>query len=181
MSALTAAKPHAPTSGILDLIRRRPVATYLIMSFTGFWLSLLPVLFINAAWYSFPVSTIAALLGYALPAFLVTAITDGRAGVRDLLERSLRWRIGIRWYTLALIGIPAGMFLIATTFLGTAPLEALGDKWTLLFTVFVPEVLIAVVRTHLFEELGWTGFVQHRLQDPHSHSWQVSWWRRRSR
>ena len=168
MTTLAAAGPNTFAERMQALIRRRPVAAYLVMSFTGFWLSLLPVLFINASLWSFPFSTIGAILGYALPAFLVTAITDGRAGVRDLLECSLRWRIGIRWYVPALLGIPAAMFLIATSFLGTGPLQALVDKWTLLFTVVVPQVLIGVARTHLCEELGWTGFMQHRLQNRHS-------------
>src|SRR3712207_7564446 len=52
------------------------------------------------------------------------------AGVRDLLARALRWRAGPRWYALALLGLPAGMFLIATTFLGTAPLAARSEEHT---------------------------------------------------
>jgi uncharacterized protein len=32
------------------------------------------------------------LLGSAVPAFIVTALVSGKAGVRDLTRRSLRWR-----------------------------------------------------------------------------------------
>ena len=166
MAALAAAEPAASTSGMRALIRRHPVAAYVIMTTTGAWLGLLPVLFLNAT-LSTPYRIIFGILALALPAFLVTAIADGRAGVRDLLAGALRWRVGIRWYALALLGIPAAMLLLATTFLGTAPLAALGDKWSLLFTVFLPEVLVAVVTAQLFEELGWTGFVQQRLQQRH--------------
>jgi uncharacterized protein len=165
-AALTAAEPHAPTSGIRALIRRRPVAAYVIMTTTGAWLGLLPVLFLNAT-LSIPYRMIFSILVLALPAFLVTAIADGRAGVRDLLARALRWRVGLRWYALALLGLPVGMLLLATTVLGTAPLATLIDKWSLLFTMFVPDVLIAVVTVQLFEELGWTGSVQQRLQGRH--------------
>lgn len=168
ISALIAAAPRASTSGIRASIRRHPVTAYLIMAFTGLWLSLIPVLFLNAAWpYLFPFSVIGNILVFALPAFLVTAIADGEAGVRDLLGRSLSWKAGVRWYALALLGIPAGILLIATIYLGAAPLESLGDKWTLLIMVFVSDVLMALVTVQLFEELGWTGFVQHRLQDRH--------------
>src|SRR3712207_3241816 len=38
-------------------------------------------------------SSLAMVLGLALPAFLVTAAMSGKAGVRDLLSRSLRWRV----------------------------------------------------------------------------------------
>src|SRR3712207_1572352 len=41
------------------------------------------------------VVSVAAILGVALPAFLVTAATGGEAGVRDLLGRCLRWRVGV--------------------------------------------------------------------------------------
>src|ERR687886_295754 len=68
-----------------------------------------------------------------------------RAGVRALLARALRWRVGPRWYALALLGFPAAMFLLATSFLGAAPLRALADKWPLVFAEFLPQVLLAVV------------------------------------
>ena len=167
MSTLTSAKLHAPTSKIAALVGRNPVTTYLIMTNSLIWLSLLPVLF-PTAHLPQPPGVLSNIAVFALPAFLVTAIADGREGVRGLLGRSLRWRIGIRWYMLSLLGIPVGIFLIAATFLGTAPLEALIDKWPLLFKVFVPQVLIAVASVQLVEEIGWTGFVQHRLQDRHN-------------
>ena len=169
IAALAAAEPDAPSSGIRALIGRHPVAAYLIMVFTGLWLSLVPTLFLNASTWPppFPFDMIGSILVFALPPLLVTAIIDGRAGVRDLLARALRWRVGPRWYALALLGLPVGMFLIAATFLGAAPLQALADKWPLVFTEFLPNVLIALVTVQLYEELGWTGFVQHRLQNRH--------------
>lgn len=153
------------TSSIRGLIRHRPVAAFLVLSFVGMWLSLLPVLLFGAPMRLF--SAIGAASGLALPAFLVTAITGGRVGVRDLAGRALRWRVGVHWYALAILGIPAGVVLIAATFLGPAPLGALADRWTLLLKVFAPEVLIALVTIQLFEEIGWAGFVQHRLQGRH--------------
>jgi membrane protease YdiL (CAAX protease family) len=37
----------------------------------------------------------------------------------------------------------------------------------LLFTVFLSGVLIPLVLVNVFEETGWTGFMQHTLQDRH--------------
>ena len=167
MAARTAAGPAAPTSGIRALIRRHPVAAYVIMTTIGAWLGQLPVLVFDAPMRPFPFGMILSILVLALPAFLVTGVADGRAGVRDLLARALRWRVGPRWYALALLGIPAVMFLLAATFLGAAPLRALADKWPLVFAEFLPQVLLALVTVQLFEELGWTGFVQQRLQERH--------------
>lgn len=33
-----------------------------------------------------------------MPAFIVTALVSGKAGVRDLARRSFRWRVPLRWY-----------------------------------------------------------------------------------
>jgi hypothetical protein len=41
-------------------------------------------------------------LGLGVAAFLVTAALSGRAGVADLGRRSVRWRVPVRWYLIAL-------------------------------------------------------------------------------
>ncbi len=112
-------------------------------------------------------SSLSMIFGLALSAFLVTAATGGKAGVRDLLRRCLRWRVGILWYLLALLGLLLGTLLVASVFLGLAPLQALVEKWPLFFTMFVPEILIAFVLIQLWEETAWTGFLQHTLQERH--------------
>src|SRR4029453_19063692 len=45
-------------------------------------------------------------LGAGLAAFLVTAALSGRAGVADLGRRSVRWRVPVRWYLIALFSVP---------------------------------------------------------------------------
>ena len=107
------------------------------------------------------------LFGSALPAFLVMAALHGRAGVRDLASRSLRWRVGARWYLFALLGVPIAVVLCASVIFGLAPLNALVDKWPLLFTVMLPNLLLRIVFFNVIEEIGWTGFLQARLQDRH--------------
>jgi membrane protease YdiL (CAAX protease family) len=112
-------------------------------------------------------SSIGVIFGLALPAFLVTAVISGKAGVLDLLGRVFRWRVGVRWYLIALLGLPVTTLLVASAFLGLTPLQALLEKWPLFFTVFVPELLLAVVLIQIFEETAWTGFVQDTLQERH--------------
>jgi membrane protease YdiL (CAAX protease family) len=107
----------------------------------------------------------ASILGVALPALLVTAATRGGAGVRDLLGRCLRWRVGIGWYLVALFGLLAASVLVGSVFQDPAPLVALAERWPLLFTLFLPEVLFPFLFIQLFEEAGWTGFMQHTLQE----------------
>jgi hypothetical protein len=50
-----------------------------------------------AAWRS-DTARLENVLGSAVPAFVVTALVSGRAGVWDLARRSLRWRVPLRWY-----------------------------------------------------------------------------------
>src|SRR3712207_3537964 len=126
-----------------SFVSRHPVASFLVVAYVIFWASWAPVLFLGAPPRLF--SAIGAVLGLALPAFLVTAATDGKAGVRDLMRRALRWRVGIGWYLLAILAIPIGALLLAPIFLGLAPLQAVGENWSLLFTVFVPQLLLALV------------------------------------
>ena len=148
-----------------SFISRHPVVSFLVAAYAIFWASWMPVLFLGAPPRLF--SAIGAILGLALPAFLVTAATDGKVGVHDLMRRTLRWRVGIGWYLLAALAIPLGALLLAPIFLGLAPLQAFGENWPLLFTAFLPQLLLALVTVQFFEELGWAGFVQHRLQARH--------------
>jgi membrane protease YdiL (CAAX protease family) len=135
------------------------------MAYAIFWASWVPVLFLAAPPRLF--SAVGALLGLAAPAFVITAVTQGRVAVIDLVRRTLRWRVGIGWYVFAVLAVPFGAMLLAPMFLGLAPLQGIGQTWPLLFTHFAPQLLLAVVTVQFFEELGWSGFVQHRLQARH--------------
>jgi membrane protease YdiL (CAAX protease family) len=111
--------------------------------------------------------SLGTIFGVALPAFLVMAAMHGRAGVLDLARRSFRWRVGVRWYLVALLGVPVAAVLCASVIFGLAPLNALVEKWELLFTVVLPQLLLSIVFFNLAEEIGWMGFLQARLQDRH--------------
>lgn len=120
---------------------RHPAAAFLAMAFGFGWTSLIPILLSEDGFGVVPielpltlVQTLATLLGLALPAFLVTAATGGKEGVRDLLSRLLRWRVGIRWYLVAIFGLFVAVLLAAVPFLGAASLDALMEKWPSLFT-----------------------------------------------
>ena len=174
MSAPTTSAPPQPPphSALRHLVAGHPATAFLVMAFGFGWTSLIPILLSENGFGVLPielpltvVQTLATVLGLALPAFLVTAATGGKEGVRDLLSRLLRWRVGVRWYLIALFGLPVTMLLAAIPFLGVAPLEALAQKWGLIFTVFLPGVILPFLHTNLWEELGWAGFLQSTLQE----------------
>jgi len=173
-TAIENRQPANPYPGLRGLVARHPASAFLVMAFGFGWTSLIPILLSEDGFGVVPielpltlVQTLATLLGLVLPAFLVTAATGGREGVRDLLNRLLRWRVGVRWYLVATFGLFLAVLLAATSFLGAPPLEALGRKWGLLFTVFLPGVVLPLLHTNLWEELGWTGYLQSTLQDRH--------------
>ena len=85
--------------------------------------------------------------------------------MRDLARRSLRWRVGARWYLVVLFGIPVASVVCASVIYGAAPPNALVNKWQYLFTLILPSLLIRIVFLNTIEEIGWLGFLQARLQD----------------
>jgi uncharacterized protein len=107
------------------------------------------------------------IVGSAVPALVVTAIVSGRTGVRELARRSLRWRVPLRWYAIALLAPP--MLVLATTVVlyGVTPLSALVENWPLLLTSFLPTLAWMIVLNNVAEEVGWTGFLFPRLQHRH--------------
>ena len=168
--------PHnqqpANSSALRRLIARHPATAFLVMAFGFGWTSLIPILLSENGFGVLPielpltvVQALVTVLGLAVPAFLVTAATGGKEGVHDLLSRLLRWRVGVRWYLIAIFGLPVTMLLAAIPFLGVVPLEALAQKWGLIFTVFLPGVILPFLHTNLWEELGWAGYLQSTLQE----------------
>jgi uncharacterized protein len=157
----------ASRSVLRRAVADHPVATFLITCYVITWAVVLPPLRIQgglpfglALWDS-----LGNLFGVALAAFLVLAASTGRAGVRDLARRCLHWRVGVRWYLVALVAIPIAVPLAATAFYGTAPLHNLADRWTLLVTLLAPRLLLGIVLFNVTEEIGWMGFLQDRWQD----------------
>ena len=176
MSSATQNRRPANTSSLGSLVARRPVAAFLLMVYAITWAAFLPVVLQAWGLLALPIDlseglafnavvSVATILGVALPAFLVTAATNGEVGVRDLLGRCLRWRVGVHWYVVALLGFLGAMVLVASVLRGVAPFEAVAESWPLFVTMFLPEVLLPFVFIQIFEEAGWTGFMQHTLQE----------------
>lgn len=177
MSTPTATHQPTPHSPLRRLVARHPVAAFLIMAYTVS----ITIAFvrlrtngdIQSPLYQYLSGFLEHLFSVALPAFLVVAAMQGKAGVRDLARRSLRWRVGARWYLIALLGLPIASVLCASVIYGVAPLNALVNNWQLLFTLILPDLLIRIVFLNTIEEIGWLGFLQARLQDGYG-PWKAS-------
>jgi uncharacterized protein len=154
-------------SWIRVLVGRYPLTTFRILAIVLCWLILtIPILasrhVIPGAGLPIEVFALAATLLVILPAALwVTAMTDGRAGVRALLARALRWRFGAGWWAVILVGLPVITVLLALISFGgslhTVDLAVTVGKQFLL-------IVLAVVVINLWEETVWAGFFQTRLE-----------------
>src|SRR3954449_503611 len=105
-------QPAAPQSGLKALLARHPLVFFFVMAFAFSWivwspwilsedgLGLLRYRLGGAA--SGLLNAAAILLGPTVSAFIMTATTEGRVGIRRLLRRIVLWRGGVCWWVVAL-------------------------------------------------------------------------------
>jgi hypothetical protein len=153
------ARKEAIMTTIRAFINRHPVLAYYALAFAiswgGFLMMVGPGGFPgNQEQFEtlLPFVAWAMLAGPSVAGILLTGLLYGRAGLRELLSRLLRWRVGARWYAVALLTAPllAAAVLFALSL--TSPIFTTDDKVTVLMVGIVAGL------TTVFEELGWTGF-----------------------
>jgi hypothetical protein len=110
----------------------------------------------------FVIVFLAMLLGPSTSSLLLTAVLDGRSGLRELWLRIRRWQVGLPWYAVALLTVPV-LTLIIFSVLGTfvSPIYSSG------FRIILG---VAGLLAGCFEEIGWTGFATPRLLSLSKHS-----------
>ena len=178
-----AASGHDATDGDRGLgafVRRHGLVTFYALAFGLSWLAWLPYILsqdggLGVLGFSFPkvlgTTSLAdilpgAYLGPLGAAFIVTAVSEGRPGLRRWTGRLFRWGVNWKWYALALLGVPAvivaGSLAVSP---GSAASLSLPPAEALLF--YVPFLLIQMVTTGLAEEPGWRDFALVRHQRQH--------------
>jgi membrane protease YdiL (CAAX protease family) len=135
------------------LVRRHPLIAFFVLAYLLTWWTY-PLLKFS------PLLGIPGLFGPALAAIIMAAVTDGKSGVKALLSRVVCWRVGLRWYVIAL-GLPTVLALVTAGFnylLRSSDIQA-GRVGVLDFVVFVLVV---------GEELGWRGYALPLLLEKRS-------------
>jgi membrane protease YdiL (CAAX protease family) len=174
-------QPAAPHRGIKALLARYPLVSFFGMAYAFSWIVWAPWVLgedganVLPAALSVPSASARLLLaggilaGPTLSAFIMTATTEGREGVRRLLGRLVLWRVGFRWYLFALLGVPLIMILGTMVYSMSLPnLAALGGP-SYLLSYLASFALVTVLGGPLLEEIGWRGFAlprMERLQGP---------------
>src|SRR5215217_4569302 len=166
--------PAQPTSARQGLLVRYPLISFFVLAYAFSWLvwalwvlgkdgaGLLPINFSQAA--TGYLNAAAIIAGPTIAAFIMTATTEGREGVRRLLGRYVLWRVGLRWYLFALLGVPLIMLLGTMVYSMELPnLGALGGP-SYLLSYLATFALVTVLGGPLLEEGGWRGFALPRME-----------------
>ena len=132
------------------VIKRHPLIAFFALAFA-------------LTWAPTPVGVFMAA-GPLLAAVVITAVVDGRRGLRELWSRMIRWRVGWQWYAAA-SRVPLALAL------GTGGLNvALGAPGSVIGNLSISEAallfalgLVVPVFAPIGEEPGWRGFALPRL------------------
>lgn len=144
--------------------KRHQVTTFFIISYVitwgiGVFAIMFPEQFIRLFGelnYWNPVALF-AIAAPTISATILTAVWQGKAGLRELYSRLFRWRFGIQWYAFIFLVIPL-LGWLATQLGGANPVYELTDP------VFAFLFALNLMYTGpLCEELGWRGYALPRL------------------
>jgi membrane protease YdiL (CAAX protease family) len=143
----------------LSILKRHPLIAFFVLAYAlSWWPWVLHAFGLSPQ----PV----AGFGPFLAALVVLALTQGKSGVGGLLRRMVRWRVGLRWYAVALL-LPAVLALVVTMLnvaLGAqAPSASELGSWTGLLPTFALVLLVPGLGG-AWEEPGWRGYALPRLQ-----------------
>jgi uncharacterized protein len=158
---------------IRALIERYPVLIYYALVFSLSWGAVIAVLGgvpgpETESEELLPMAILAMLVGPAVAGPFMKGFVHGRKGLRELVSRLLTWRLGARWYAIALLTGPVSvlvsLFVLSLFSPEFAPGIVTTDDRTSLLLFGIMGGLV----TGIFEELGWTGFATPELRRRYS-------------
>jgi membrane protease YdiL (CAAX protease family) len=148
-------------------INRHPVLAYYILVFAISWGGILIALgpggFLGTSvtartqlFVGGPIS----LLGPSISGVLLTGLIYGKPGLRQLLSRLLKWRVGAGWYALVLLTAPVLTTASLLALSITPAIMTAEDKVGMLLS----GIALGFISSPFFEELGWIGFATPELR-----------------
>ncbi|MBP2327821.1 membrane protease YdiL (CAAX protease family) [Kibdelosporangium banguiense] len=166
--------PDPPgAGGVRGVVRRHPLLSFFLLANLLSWLAWMPYVLSQdgLGWWAYRLPEFlgstqltgvlpGAYLGPITSALLVTAIADGRAGLRRWVSRMWRWRVRWHWYAITLLGVPAAMLVTGLAFSG----GQIAAPSMMALAAYVPALLLQMMTTGLAEEPGWRDFALPRMQ-----------------
>lgn len=137
-------------NALISLIKRHPLVAFFVLAYGFSW----GLYTLSAIWpdvpFLFP-------FGSLIAAVITASVTRGKQGLRELLQRCIRWRVGLRWYIVALI-VPVAICLVvvALNIMLGAPMPTVAQlgPWYSVLVLFP----IAIIDAPLQEHVGWHGY-----------------------
>ncbi len=113
------------------------------------------------------IMVLAAAISASVAGIIVTAVTDGTAGLKLMLRRLLIWRVETRYWLFAFFFILFAVLLgsVANPLFNGEPVSL--SKVRLGYEI-LPMFIGFFIVSGLGQELGWTGFLMPRLQARYS-------------
>jgi uncharacterized protein len=143
------------------MIRRHPLIVFFVLAYVLTWVVWLPRAL------GVQVGIVGQLSTWmpAVAAFVAAALTGGRAAVRDLGRRLVRWRVPWPWYLVVLAGPAAFSLAVGALYLllGGSSASALPPAFTTPLPSLALFLVILTLTDGLGEEPGWRGFALPRL------------------
>ena len=152
-------------------MKKHPVTWFYVLAFAISWLGWLPVVagsrgvspFDHAL---FQLLLLLPALGPALAAIVVTAASDGKAGINLLLKPLVQWRVGAGWLAIAVMS-PALLLALGKIVTQALGLPAIAAPRGTNIAGMAVAALVMALFSNTWEEVGWRGFALRRLQETH--------------
>lgn len=163
-----------PTSSSSEsLIRRYPLISFFILAFGLTWIFMIVDALGSQGILPFRLPLpLMVVMGYmpTLAAVIVVGTTRGKEGTRALFRKLLIWRVGLRWYLFAILGVAVFdilSILLYNRIVPSANLPILSDRLPavpplqIILSLLPMYIVITLVNG---EELAWRGFATPQLQ-----------------
>jgi membrane protease YdiL (CAAX protease family) len=167
-----------------EFVRSHQLPCYFALAYAISWALWLPLIATRQEWWSVDLPAWWHYLGAAGPvsaALLVTATSEGRAGLRELARQYSPWKVHWSWLAFAVLSpliLLAGALVTAKLADGRWPTYDEIARTSNLPALGLPLTLLAHILTFgVGEETGWRGFALPRLQVRWSaiHATNVLW------
>jgi len=154
----TRGQATVPSNRLAQVLRRHPLVFFFLLAFGFTWVWEIPLVVIwhqviPGPWF---------VLGPTLAGFAMAGITEGRAGLVRLLRRCVIWRVGLPWYLIVLLFVPA-VWLVSILLMpgGIAAFRVPSSSFLVAYLALFAVAFFAALGE---EEPGWRGFALPRLQ-----------------
>jgi uncharacterized protein len=143
-----------------NFVERHPALSYFTLVYLITWGSILLIAqVLNSSGEMHPTARTAfvslpLLIAPGLVGITLTALLEGKAGIRAMYSRMTHWRVGPRWYVMALGLMP---ILLLAILYGLALIVSPA------FAPVLSLLGLAGIAAGYLEEIGWTGFATPRL------------------